>query len=91
MSRKLSKIPDSDVTPRDTAKDQEPDLFTDPAHDPPQTSTKSGKHSSVMKKAASRPERATGNAAKPVPGAFGKDEDLPTRQETPHSEEGGRD
>ena len=39
-----------------------------------QTSNKSGKHSSVEKLAASRPEFGTGRGAQAVPGAFGDDE-----------------
>jgi hypothetical protein len=38
-----------------------------------QTSNKSGKHSSVEKLAASRPEFGAGRGAQPVPGAFGDD------------------
>ncbi len=40
-----------------------------------QTSTKSGKHSSVEKLSASRPEFGEGRGAEPVDGAFGRDEE----------------
>src|ERR1700712_4014998 len=40
-----------------------------------QTSNKTGKHSTVEKLAASRPEFGTSPGAKPVDGAFGKDAD----------------
>jgi hypothetical protein len=39
-----------------------------------QESSKTGKHSSVEKLAASRPEFGEGRGAQPVPGAFGNDE-----------------
>lgn len=40
-----------------------------------QTSNKTGKHSSVEKLSASRPEYGEGRGAVPVDGAFGRDED----------------
>jgi hypothetical protein len=72
MSVKGSKVPDSDRSvrgPADLGDDQMSGADIDVS---PQTSTKSGKHSSVEKKAASRLEAGTGEGAKSVPGAFGE-------------------
>jgi hypothetical protein len=71
MSQKNTKIPDSDVTARkrsSAADDPGPDA--NPIDDL-QTSNKSGKHSSVKKLAASRPEFAEAPGAHPKAGAFG--------------------
>jgi len=69
--RKTTAVPDSDTTARkkhedDTAIDETLDNT-----DGRQTSQKTGKHSSVEKMAASRPEFAESPGAHPVPGADG--------------------
>lgn len=72
MSYKATKTPDSDQTARhdfDDGQDMRPDEIEN--EDGLQTSLKSGKHSSVEKLAASRPEYKQGNPAKAVPGAHG--------------------
>lgn len=79
MSIKVMKTPDSDVTARKPDTDEQDDLTPGVIHGP-QTSNKSGKHSSVEKLAASRPELATGTGAKHKAGAFGKPE---LKSETP--------
>src|SRR3954470_6365118 len=71
MSRKTTKIPDSDVTAR-----KRPNAGDNPGPDSGpfedlQTSNKTGKHSSVAKLAASRPALAEAPGAHPKPGAFG--------------------
>ncbi|HLH03088.1 MAG TPA: hypothetical protein VKX25_09980 [Bryobacteraceae bacterium] len=76
MSQKTNP-PDSD----ETARRKHPDAEAEAADDDElnasteglQTSTKSGKHSSAEKLAASRPEFGTGRGAVPVDGAFGRD------------------
>lgn len=71
-----TNLPNSD----ESARPQHPDATGDPVEDASpdieglQTSNKSGKHSTVEKLAASRPEFGTGRGAEPVPGAFGQDE-----------------
>jgi hypothetical protein len=71
-----SNFPDSD----ETARSQHPYTGDEPIEDAStdieglQTSNKSGKHSSVEKLAASRPELGSGRGAQPVSGAFGDDE-----------------
>src|SRR3954447_24417942 len=71
-----TNLPDSD----ETARRQHPDAGEENVEDASdnieglQTSNKSGKHSSVEKLAASRPEFGEGSTSKPVPGAFGDDE-----------------
>ncbi len=69
-------LPPSDETARskhaDAASDNPADVDTSYT---PQTSNKSGKHSSVEKLAASRPEFGAGRGAQPVSGAFGDDPD----------------
>lgn len=71
-----TNYPDSDESVRrnhpDTADDPTQDV--EPSYPGLQTSTKSGKHSTVEKLAASRPEFGSGRASQPVPGAFGHDE-----------------
>jgi hypothetical protein len=68
--------PDSDETARNQHPDSADELMEDASADIEglQTSNKSGKHSSVEKLAASRPEFGTGRGAVPTPGAFGDDE-----------------
>jgi len=72
-----TNLPDSDESARkkhpDAAGENVPDADTSVAG--PQTSNKSGKHSSAEKLAASRPEFGTGRGAEPVDGAFGQDEE----------------
>jgi hypothetical protein len=76
MADRKTNYPDSDESAR---KSQSEDLAmksggtTETALEG-QTSTKTGKHSSVEKLAASRPEMGQGRGAVPVDGAFGKDE-----------------
>src|SRR3954465_6744372 len=71
--------PDSD----ETARSQHPYAGAEVMEDASsaieglQTSNKSGKHSSVEKLAASRPEFGEGRGAQPVDGAFGDDESHP--------------
>jgi hypothetical protein len=72
MSMKIAKIPDSDVSARKTDADEEDDDFDPGNIEGRQMAGKTGKHSAVQKLAASRPEFATGNAATPKAGAFGK-------------------
>lgn len=76
MSLRKTDLPDSDETARNKHpyNDGEPDLEETVNDEGLQTSNKSGKHSSVEKLAASRPEFGTSPGAKPVPGAFGEDE-----------------
>jgi hypothetical protein len=73
-----TNVPDSDTTAR-TPIDQEDEQLDETTEnlEGRQTSIKSGKHSSVEKMAASRPELGTGRGAQPVPGAFGDDESHP--------------
>ena len=71
MSVKNIKIPDSDVTAR-----KRPSGGDNPGMDTEkleglQTSSKTGKHSSVQKLAASRPEFGDAPGAHPKGGAFG--------------------
>ncbi|MBV8069098.1 MAG: hypothetical protein JO270_04285 [Acidobacteriaceae bacterium] len=74
MDRKTN-YPDSD----ESARNKHPDAGTDNVPDADtsisdlQTSNKSGKHSTMEKLAASRPEFGTGRGAVPVDGAFGND------------------
>jgi hypothetical protein len=76
-SNAKGNLPDSDETARrkhsyagdEQIEDASPDI------EGLQTSNKSGKHSSVEKLAASRPEFGEGRGAQPVPGAFGEDEE----------------
>lgn len=75
-NNRKNDLPPSDETARSNhamASDKNPgDVDTSYT---PQTSNKSGKHSSVEKLAASRPEFGTGRGAVPVSGAFGDDPD----------------
>ena len=76
MDRKTN-YPDSD----ESARNKHPGLEDHDTTEIPdqtenlQTSIKSGKHSTVEKLSASRPEFGTGRGALPVDGAFGRDED----------------
>jgi hypothetical protein len=69
-----TNTPDSDQTARTRHADLSDDR-DDIALADLQTSNKSGKHSSVEKLAASRPEYGSGRGAQKVPGAFGNDAD----------------
>ncbi len=71
-----TNFPDSDESARHNhpAQDDEMDVSADEAIDELQVSGKSGKHSSSMKLAASRPDYSTGRRAEHVDGAFGKDD-----------------
>jgi len=75
MAEKMNQ-PDSDESTRHNhpAQDDELDTSADEAVDGLQTSGKSGKHSTAMKLAASRPDYGTGRRAEHVDGAFGKDD-----------------
>ncbi len=78
MDRKTN-YPDSDETARDKHAEMADDPMTGTPELPDlQTSNKSGKHSSVEKLSASRPEFSTGRGAVPVDGAFGREEGHPT-------------
>ena len=74
MDRKAN-YPNSDETARNkhpfTGDENVADADT--ATPGSQSSSKSGKHSSAEKLAASRPEFGAGRGAQPVPGAFGAD------------------
>ncbi|HEX5430957.1 MAG TPA: hypothetical protein VFW83_03255 [Bryobacteraceae bacterium] len=71
MSTKTSKVPDSDRFARKQSEDLESEETADPGKlASRQVSNKSGKHSSVEKQAASRPEFAP--RAKPVAGAVSR-------------------
>ena len=75
MSRKAD-LPDSDETARNKhAMDREETGDVDLTDVDMQTSNKSGKHSSVEKLGAARPEFGSRPGAKPVEGAFGKDDE----------------
>lgn len=67
--------PDSDETARSYHKEDEAETTIDADTTATQTSNKTGKHSSVQKLAASRPEFSAGRGAQPVDGAFGNDEE----------------
>ena len=72
MSKKGTKIPDSDQTARteyESTKDDASESAGDLAGR--QTSNKMGKHSAVLKKAASRPEFGGSPVADHTPGAHG--------------------
>ena len=77
VTNNKSNSPDSDQTARSKHADSSDELTEDTSLADPQTSTKSGKHSSVEKLAASRPELGSGRGAQSVPGAFGDDESHP--------------
>jgi hypothetical protein len=74
MTEKMN-YPDSDESTRHShpAQDDEIDAAGE-AIDGLQTSGKTGKHSTAMKLAASRPDFGTGRRAEHVDGAFGKDD-----------------
>lgn len=72
-----TNLPDSDETSRrEPPSDEGQDAAeaTDLEVEGLQTSNKSGKHSSVEKLAASRPEFGAGRDARAIPGAFGDDD-----------------
>jgi hypothetical protein len=76
MDRKMN-YPDSDESARDKhpgLKDEDTTEISD-QNENLQTSLKTGKHSSVEKLSASRPEFGTGRGAVPVDGAFGREDD----------------
>ena len=82
MSTKSIKIPDSDVADRGRVDVGNTNPEEAGNTDGRQTSLKTGKHSSVEKQAASRPELRTAPGAHPKDGAFGdaspeKDRDRP--------------
>jgi hypothetical protein len=70
-------LPDSDETARNQHPYAGAEVMEDVGADIEglQTSNKSGKHSSVEKLAASRPEFGEGRGSQAVPGAFGDDPD----------------
>lgn len=71
-----TNYPDSDESARKNHPDAASEAMADAHTNVPdlQTSNKSGKHSTVEKLSASRPEFGTGRGAEPVDGAFGHDE-----------------
>ena len=72
MSRKLEKIPDSDQSARKESEYVEDEIAADAGQiEMRQMSAKTGKHSSVVKQDASRPEFARKSGAQPVAGASG--------------------
>jgi len=71
MSTKSTKIPDSDVADRGRVDVGNTNPEEAGNTEGRQTSLKTGKHSSVEKKAASRPELRTAPGAHPKDGAFG--------------------
>jgi len=71
--RKTNAVPDSDTSARKKHEQAEPVDETVENLEGRQTSIKSGKHSSMEKMAASRPEMAESPGAHPVPGAFGNE------------------
>ena len=76
MDRKTN-YPDSDESARNKHPDAAADNVPDADTSVPdlQTSSKSGKHSTMEKLAAPRAEFGTGRGAEPVDGAFGNDPD----------------
>jgi hypothetical protein len=71
-SHAKSHLPDSDETARNKHPYAGEEIIEDASTEIEglQTSNKSGKHSSVEKLAASRPEFGSGRGAQPVDGAF---------------------
>lgn len=76
MALKKTDLPDSDETarPKHAYNEGGPAVEETGTVEGLQTSNKSGKHSSVEKLAASRPEFGSAPGAQPVDGAFGGDE-----------------
>ena len=76
LDRRKTDLPDSDESARSNHPYAGDEDMTDADTEnlDIQTSNKSGKHSSVEKLAASRPEFGAGRGAQPVSGAFGRDE-----------------
>ena len=74
-----TNLPDSDESARRKHAEAEDEDIPDASEDIEglQMSSKTGKHSSAEKLAASRPEFGTGAGAKPVDGAFGDDPNHP--------------
>lgn len=70
-NKKTIKTPDSDETARHDDAELRDTTVDDAVRTDTQTSNKSGKHSSVEKLTASRPEFGASPGANPVPGAFG--------------------
>jgi hypothetical protein len=68
-----SKLPDSDPTARKRGGESQQVPSEEMSSAVPETSHKSGKHSSVEKASASRPESQPAPGAKPKPGSFGSD------------------
>jgi hypothetical protein len=88
MRKKSIKIPDSDQSPRRQTDESSTERASREL--PGDSSNKSGKHSSVQKLAASRPEFGTGAGAKHVDGAFGKQEDQRAPQRVPRNRTKGK-
>ena len=77
--KKGNKVPDSDEFARKTTEDMDREgSETLGSLSDRQTSNKSGKHSSVEKQAASRPE--FGGRAKQLAGAHGKPDGIPANR-----------
>lgn len=74
MSKKSTAIPDSDESMRPKHHQEEDIDSDDTLLEGVQTSNKTGKHSSVEKMAASRPEMGTSPTHNPVDGASGETE-----------------
>ena len=71
-NKKTIATPDSDQTARRNIDEDDANVQdTETEAEGRQVSNKSGKHSSVEKLAASRPEFGPSPGANPVPGAFG--------------------
>lgn len=74
-NKKTIKTPDSDQSARKDSADLTEEIRDDTDATNRQTSNKSGKHSSVEKLTASRPEFGPSPGTSPVPGAFGNPEE----------------
>ena len=80
-----TNVPDSDDSARNKHGFEQEDLDASEATDlldGAVTSNKAGKHSTVEKLSASRPEGGEGRGAQPVDGAFGKPETEDTEPKT---------
>lgn len=88
MSKKSNSIPDSDQSERRVHNQTENTDTGSEILDGGQTSNKTGKHSSVEKLGASRPEFGSSPGANPVDGAFGETHD---KDHGVHSELNPRD
>jgi len=91
MDRKTN-YPDSDESARSIhpGMDDRDTTETSDQHENLQTSVKSGKHSTVEKLSASRPEFGTGRGAIPVDGAFGSAGRRKQRREAGDKGQSGR-